>query len=354
MNKRTENKKSWELLTLKILLLVYIIMSFTIAGFNYGLDSQKNPDLHELVTKIWHLYENQFKTGLIILGSLLTLRIKGKKAVEQRKNLIGFMCAAFVIHIITPMLLSNPDIYFFAMAAPWSATALQLMSESSGFYQSYFPLWGAAGISAAIVFYLIITLITYLGTVLFGRRWQCSTVCLFNGFISESFSPAFPVFGKKKPATNRLKKFFSVMRWFLLAAAVMFFLYWVAVIIFRIDTEASAVIGSAEIYKYLLLELFTAMFFWVVFTGRGYCYYCPLGTVLGYVAKKAGQKIITDKTGCINCGKCDSACPMGIEINKLAVVGKPVVHKNCVGCRHCVDACPKNTLEYTTRFLTIT
>ncbi|MBE6067196.1 MAG: hypothetical protein E7211_05755 [Clostridium lundense] len=51
------------------------------------------------------------------------------------------------------------------------------------------------------------------------------------------------------------------------------------------------------------------MFFWVAFIGRGYCYYCPLGTVLGIIGKAAGQKITTDNAKCAQCSKCNSACP---------------------------------------------
>ncbi len=47
------------------------------------------------------------------------------------------------------------------------------------------------------------------------------------------------------------------------------------------------------------------MFFWIAFIGRGYCYFCPLGTVLSLFAKIAGQKIKTDNTKCVNYNKCN-------------------------------------------------
>jgi polyferredoxin len=96
-----------------------------------------------------------------------------------------------------------------------------------------------------------------------------------------------------------------------------------------------------------------AMFFWIVFTGRGYCYYCPLGTVLGLISKIAGQKITTNNSKCIQCGKCSETCPMSIDIKSAAFYGKDVVDIRCVGCGHCVDACPTKTLSYTTKVLSI-
>jgi hypothetical protein len=44
-----------------------------------------------------------------------------------------------------------------------------------------------------------------------------------------------------------------------------------------------------ETYKYLITELLLAMFFWIALVGRGYFYYCPLGTVLGWVGRAAGR-----------------------------------------------------------------
>lgn len=95
------------------------------------------------------------------------------------------------------------------------------------------------------------------------------------------------------------------------------------------------------------------MFLWIIFTGRGYCYYCPLGTVLSGISRIAGQKIVTDKTECIHCKKCDIVCPMNISISALAREKKAVADSLCVGCGHCVDVCPVNTLEYSTKILDI-
>jgi len=52
-----------------------------------------------------------------------------------------------------------------------------------------------------------------------------------------------------------------------------------------------------------------AMFFWVAFLGRGYCYYCPLGTILSFLAKAGNQQIVTNRSECIQCGRCNRVCP---------------------------------------------
>jgi ferredoxin-type protein NapH len=112
-----------------------------------------------------------------------------------------------------------------------------------------------------------------------------------------------------------------------------------------------SLLETLETYKYLVVELLLAMFFWTVLIGRGYCYYCPLGTVLGWVGRAVGQKIVTTRTKCTGCGKCDTVCPLSIRIKDKALQGQAVVDSRCVGCGHCIDACPAQTLAYSTGFL---
>ena len=267
------------------------------------------------------------------------------------KNLMGFIIAALIVHILLPIFLNNQEIYFFSMPLPWTTTPLQLLYSGSAFFQSRYPIWGAAGISAVLIFYVIASLVIVIGTLLFGRRWQCSTLCLFNGFAAEVFSPVMPLIGKRKPVSPGQLRILTVVKWLFLLLAC-FFSFWWLLFLARIPIGGNPlVIAKVENYLYLSGELLMAMFFWVAFLGRGYCYYCPLGTVLSFLAKAAGQRIITDKSECIRCGRCDRVCPMAIGIKVRAQTGEPVVNERCVGCGHCVDACPTETLAYATKFL---
>lgn len=350
---KTEN--SIELKILKIMLWTYIILCLLIAGLNYGYAGRASEAAAAAITKFWHFYENEMKTLFIIAGSLLTLRIIGKsrRTSMRKRNLLGITISALAIHIVSPRFLQNSELYFFAMPLPWTTTPLQLLYPRSDFYQSRFPVWGAAGISAALIFYVCICVIVLAGSLLLGRRWQCSTLCLFNGFTSEVFSPAFPLIGKKKQASPISLRVFSVMRWIFLGLALFFTVYWILILFGDQLPGSPGLIGKIEIYKYLSSELLMAMFFWIAFSGRGYCYYCPLGTVMSLLGKAAGQKITTGNTKCIRCGRCSRICPMTIDVMNCAQNGTPVISERCVGCGHCVDICPTRTLEYTTAFLGI-
>jgi ferredoxin len=253
----------WEVRVLKYLLFVYILLALIIAGLNYGWAPQAPEKTRAAILAVWQFYENQFKTLLIIVCSILTLRVVNKKETPgmRRYNLIGLISAALVVHVALPLV---------------------------------------------------------------GRRRKLGRVLL---------------------------GFFAVMRWMMLGISLMLTVVWLVILIFDLPATVMPHLETFETYKYLVVELLLAMFFWTVLIGRGYCYYCPLGTVLGWVGRAVGQKIVTTKSKCIGCGKCDDTCPLSIRIKDKAEKGEAVVDPRCVGCGHCIDACPVHTLAYSTSFL---
>jgi polyferredoxin len=261
------------------------------------------------------------------------------------------VAAALVIHIALPLVSGNYEWYFFTMPLPWTTTPLQLLDAGSAFRLSRFPVWGAAGVTSVLVFYAAMTVLIFLGTLLFGRRLQCSMLCMFNGFAAEVFDPAIPLIGKRRRPGRRQMKALTVARWGFLGLALSFTLWWGCFLTGLTPAAAREALTKAETYAYLAGELMMAMFFWVAFLGRGYCYYCPLGTVLAGLAQLGGQRIETARTRCVQCGRCTESCPMAIDVKAAAALGEDLKHSRCVGCGRCVDACPTRTLRYTTHFL---
>jgi ferredoxin-type protein NapH len=346
-------KKSTELTMLQTILWIYIIFCIVIAGLNYGYASKASAPTREFISWLWHFYENWIKTAFIILASILTLRIvkTSNRTHLRKRNLMGFTIAALIVHIILPLLLHNPELYLFAMPLPWTTAPLQLLSPSSTFYLSRFPLWGVTGVTFAIIFYLGISATVLIGTFLVGRRWQCSTLCLFNGFAAEVFAPAIPLLGKSKQIKPRIRKIFVWLRWVFFVLALLFTTYWISFLLGIALPGDFKIISKVENYKYLITELSVTLFFWVAFIGRGYCNYCPLGTLLGLCSKLAGQRITTNHSKCTQCNQCNMACSMSIDIKYYAQDGAPVSSLSCVGCGHCIDVCPTNNLAYATKFL---
>ena len=359
---KSRKKYTWDCPTcifwLKVVLAIYIVLCFLLAGLNFGYAKQASPEIARFIEWFWHFYENWIKTAFILIASWLTYRIiqQSGSSRMRKNNLIGFSITALLLHILLPLLLHNPELYLFSMPLPWNSGPLQLMQAKSASYSRYLLSWSSLGIRIVLIYHLVLSLIILIGTLLLGRRWQCSTVCMFNGFASEVFSPAIPLFGKRKRFRRNDKIAFNWARWLAFSLALFFVGYW-GWTFFRPDqanTSFANLLRQLEVYKYLIFELTLMMVFWMVFVGRTYCAYCPLGTFLSLISRWSQQSIRTELTKCIQCGKCNQACPMGIDIQSRAGKQLPVTDLTCVGCGHCVDACPANTLQYTTHFLRLT
>ena len=143
---------------LKTILGTYIILAILIAGINYGYARVAPQNIASIITWIWIIYENWIKTAFILIGSFLTIKIIGssKRTTMRKTNLIGFIIAALTVHIVTPLLVSNYDLYFYAMPLPWTTTPLQLLDTNSALYHSTITSWGSNGVLSALTFFTVI------------------------------------------------------------------------------------------------------------------------------------------------------------------------------------------------------
>jgi len=81
-----------------------------------------------------------------------------------------------------------------------------------------------------------------------------------------------------------------------------------------------------------------------LFVERPWCkYFCPYGALLGLFNLIRVFPIRRREETCINCKKCDAACPMNITVS----TGKAVRDHQCISCHECLSdaACPvENTV----------
>ena len=57
------------------------------------------------------------------------------------------------------------------------------------------------------------------------------------------------------------------------------------------------------------------------------------------------MQIKSKPESCIDCKKCNSKCPMSIDVNAAVKTGS-VKSYDCILCGECVDVCPKDVLSY--------
>jgi len=65
-------------------------------------------------------------------------------------------------------------------------------------------------------------------------------------------------------------------------------------------------------------------------------YLCPYGALLGILATAGPVQIKRDGDKCVDCGKCERACPSSIKITHTETVRRV----ECIGCLECVKSCP--------------
>jgi ferredoxin len=70
---------------------------------------------------------------------------------------------------------------------------------------------------------------------------------------------------------------------------------------------------------------------------RFFCkYLCPAGALLGLLSRVSFLNIRRDAGTCIDCGRCDKACMMNVQVATADVV----TSSECISCNECVNACP--------------
>ncbi|MFA5264163.1 MAG: 4Fe-4S binding protein [Opitutaceae bacterium] len=77
--------------------------------------------------------------------------------------------------------------------------------------------------------------------------------------------------------------------------------------------------------------------------GRLYCNtVCPVGTILGWVARHAAFRISIDKSACTKCAACFRAC----KAQCIDLRNSEVDFDRCVACNNCISVCDERGINY--------
>ncbi|RMF93006.1 MAG: 4Fe-4S dicluster domain-containing protein [Candidatus Schekmanbacteria bacterium] len=353
-------KKDRNFLVIRLSALTLIILCL-IVGFGMSASRHSEGPSREFFRSLFDLFETYGRASIVIIGSFFTLRyIKSKKkslSGFRTLSLISFSLVVFIALMILPVATNFWSLTLALMPFPWSTMPFQIYSTGQFWGKSFEHPFGIDGPIILFTFYLVFQFIVFVGTLFLGRRWQCSMICLFNGCHAESMGEALPFIphNKKKPYSKivkpSIKRVLIVIQWVMLMTNLLLISLWAIYSYNRMLFVPPKTMNIIEGMKYLIFELILMMLLWIFIGGRGYCYYCPAGLLLGIIGRVIGQKILTNLSHCTGCGLCNDSCKMSVDVLRAVKEKKPLKSVNCTGCGICIDNCPSKNLKYSTTLL---
>lgn len=224
--------------------------------------------------------------------------------------------------------------------------SLFLFPITMNFLSPYVSIDGAfAGVlsGSAMMFLLL-----FFSGLFFGRAW-CGWLCPAGGVaeIAQTVNP--------KPANAkrfRIVRYVIFGIWFSVLAAGFVLAGGVKGIDPLRLTEHY--VSVDEPLKYIMYYLVLGLFFVLDLTlgRRGACHaicwmspFLNAGQLAGRLLHLPQMRIKAEPERCIDCKKCNSRCPMSIDVYAAVKTGS-VKSFDCIFCGECVDICPKSVLSY--------
>ena len=190
---------------------------------------------------------------------------------------------------------------------------------------------------AVVVAILLVTLVI--------GRFYCAVVCPM-GIFQDLFVWAHKlIFGKKRP--YRYRKPANWLRYTVLALFVLAMLVGlnsIAVLIAPYSAYARMVTGlhASGLAQWVAIATLAVIGLMSFTMGRLWCNtICPVGSLLGLLAKHRLFGIRIDAAKCVGCRKCEHGCKaMCIDIDN-----KRIDHSRCVDCWNCLAQCPVGAIR---------
>jgi glutamate synthase (NADPH/NADH) small chain len=193
------------------------------------------------------------------------------------------------------------------------------------------PVFPSLHVPGTLTFFLTLGLV-----FLFGRRVICGFGCPCVG-IRETVG--FPFRGRTLS---------SKWAWKLRHTKWLFFAYYAGVLVVtQYPPNAWTVSFVSGFYLVVALTYFGTFFVAPVVGNRFYCrYLCPYGATFGLLNHAGFYDVKMDPARCIDCGRCEQACDMGIPVWRQGKAhGRVTGLEDCMGCARCVVSCPTDALE---------
>lgn len=203
--------------------------------------------------------------------------------------------------------------------------------------EGFFMLMLLGVFAGATMHYLIAKII---GPLIFGRAW-CSYTC-WTAMILD-------LLPYKKPQNKRIKNLGIIryIHFFFSLSLILFFWF-----ILKTPIESQSM---AELYWLITGNiLYYAVGIILATTlkdNRAFCkYVCPIPVFQKVTSRFALLKLKIDPDKCIDCGKCEKACPMDVKLLEYKNNHQRILSTECIWCSTCTYECPKNAITSTIGF----
>lgn len=206
-----------------------------------------------------------------------------------------------------------------------------------------------AGLNGVINGSFIIFVLLFFLSIPFGRLF-CAYLCPAGGLQECTFSV------NDKLPKQGWRNYTKYIIWIIWLSAVIFCYFQkgkIVAIDFLFETENGISVSSIQSYI-IYYGIVCLIFLPSVLVGKRvfchyFCWMAPfmvLGTKLRKFLHLPGIHIKSkEKDKCISCGKCNIACPMGINVMN-EIRSNVIDNLECIQCGACIDNCPKNVLSY--------
>jgi ferredoxin len=104
-------------------------------------------------------------------------------------------------------------------------------------------------------------------------------------------------------------------------------------------SEGDATLSERVAKSGLKLGILAAVLVMMVFIARPFCrMLCPLGAIYSLFNRQAFVTMKLDRVTCNECGQCDKACPLDLDVMK------DLGGADCIQCGDCITACPQSSI----------
>lgn len=189
-----------------------------------------------------------------------------------------------------------------------------------------------------------IAMIAIAALTVFSGVFYCGWICPY-GFMQDLFGKLGGLLGiKKRKMPSSLQSILVFSRYVLLAAVLLI----ASNFIFSLMTfDPRANFSNMLVGNVAGFGAISVMAFFLIVSllfERPFCnYLCSEGARYGLMGSLRIFTIKRDQTLCVNCKKCDKACPMNINVSKATNLRSP----QCINCFQCISACPvKGALSF--------